>query len=107
VSFQKIIDQRAADTENRKEHSEERAKRAAAHANRESRADKDRGDIFDYLMMMPYIMIPPDELEAFQREAAAERAERERSHLEDKIGSWTREVANACHDIAGLEEQEL
>jgi hypothetical protein len=26
---------------------------------------KDRGDCFDYLMMMPYIMIPPDGLEAF------------------------------------------
>jgi hypothetical protein len=63
VSYQKIIDQRAADTERRKEQSEERA-------NRESRADKDRGDYFDYLMMKPYIMIPPDELEAFWREAA-------------------------------------
>jgi len=55
-------------------------------------------------MMLPYILIPPDEVEAFRREAAAERAERERSHLEDKIGHWTREVANACHDVAGLEE---
>jgi hypothetical protein len=47
-------------------------------------------------------MIPPDKVEAFWREAAAERAERERSYLEDKIGPWTREVANVCHDIAGL-----
>ena len=100
ASYQKIIDKRAADTESRKEQSEERAKRAAIRADRESRADKERGDSFDYLMMTPYVMIPPDELEAFWREAAAERAERERSHLEDKIGSWTREVVNACHDVA-------
>ena len=59
-------------------------------------AGDDPEDYFDCLMMLPYIMVPPEKQEAIWRKAAEKRAERERSRVEDKVVSWAREVANTC-----------
>ncbi|KAF8555632.1 hypothetical protein OG21DRAFT_1410629 [Imleria badia] len=80
-------------TERRNEQNQAREQRAA---NRASRAGDDRIDYFDCLMMLPYIMVPPDKQEAIWRKAAEERAEREQSRLEDKVVGWAKEVAYAC-----------
>ena len=96
ASNQAIIDEQATTTERRNEQNQAREQRAARRANRTSRAGDDPVDYFDCLMMLPYIMVPPDKQEAVWRQAAEKRVERERSRMEDKVVGWAREVANAC-----------
>lgn len=88
ASYQAIIDENPTKTERRNEQNQVREQHAA---NRASDVDYS-----DCLMILPYIMVPPDKQEAVWRKAAEKRAERERSCLEDKVVDWAKEVAYAC-----------
>ena len=92
---QAIIDERATAAK-RNEQNQVREQRAAGRANRTRRAGDDPEDYFDCLMMLPYIMVPPEKHKAIWRKAGEKRAERERSRVDDKVVGWAREVANAC-----------
>ncbi|KAN0097128.1 hypothetical protein V8E55_001574 [Tylopilus felleus] len=92
---QAIIDERATAAK-RNEQNQVREQRAAGRANRTRRAGDDPEDYFDCLMMLPYIMVPPEKQKAIWRKAGEKRAERERSRVDDKVVGWAREVANAC-----------
>ncbi|KAN0092517.1 hypothetical protein V8E55_003301 [Tylopilus felleus] len=96
ASHKVIIDERATTTERRDEQNQAREQRAARRANRTSRADDDCIDYFDCLMMLPYILVPPEKQEEVWRKALEKSAEREQSRVEDKVVGWAREVANAC-----------
>ncbi|KAK2462865.1 hypothetical protein APHAL10511_005063 [Amanita phalloides] len=52
-------------------------------------------DYTDMVMMMPYILVPPDELKDVFREAEEERAEMEQKHVDEKVMAWAKEVSSA------------
>ena len=98
ASHQATTDRQATEIKRKNKQDHACDEHTARCANRTSCANDNHNDYVNYLMMVPYILsMLPDELEALWRKAAEERAERvEWSHLEDKVGGWAREVANAC-----------
>ncbi|KAF8958160.1 hypothetical protein BDZ97DRAFT_2061824 [Flammula alnicola] len=70
--------------------------REARHDAREARREARRGpDAFDMLMIMPYIMVPPNEVQAMLSEAREKAEAAEQSHVQEKVDLWRRQVTAA------------
>ncbi|KAG9310796.1 hypothetical protein JVU11DRAFT_8648 [Chiua virens] len=103
AEHREIISERAAQNARKIEQKDVRGQRASEHQKRGVGGDSN-DDYFGFLMALPYILMPRDELEAYQREAEEKKAERERSRVTDKVLGWTREVAEASFGNANPEE---
>ncbi len=49
-------------------------------------------DIFDMLMILPYCMVPPDELQAAMREARERAEAAEQKRVQEKVEEWVSQV---------------
>ncbi len=49
-------------------------------------------DIFDMLMILPYCMVPPDELQAAMREVRERAEAEEQRHVQEKVEEWVKQV---------------
>jgi hypothetical protein len=77
-----ITDERAAATKRTESEAQERQRCEARHV----------PDTLDILMTLPYILVPPNELQAMLR-AAKEKAEAAEQRQErDKVDAWNRQV---------------
>jgi hypothetical protein len=82
---QATIKGRGAGEEKKRKQNEERAER---HRKRNRQVE----DALDMIMIMPYIMMPPEEVDRMMREAE-EKAEAERRRcVEEKVGAWLKHI---------------
>jgi hypothetical protein len=63
-------------------------KRAAAHEARRS------PDVFDMLMILPYVKVPRSQLEAVHSEARKKKEEMEHERVKEKVDAWAKQVAS-------------
>ena len=77
------------------EQDRERADRAPKRLARRADSADDR---FDNLMFLPYILMRPERVKAFWKEAEEKRRENEQSQLEEKVSNWAKGVTDtdAC-----------
>jgi hypothetical protein len=78
-----MTEQRAAHEEMIQAQAKERGSRHAAH----------NPDVFDMLMMIPYVLVPPDELRAAMREAEETAVAAEQIKVTEKVNAWARPIA--------------
>jgi hypothetical protein len=65
-------------------------------AHDEAEASSGHGlDMSDMLMVLPYVMVPPNELQAALRGAREVREAAELRHVQEKVDQWNRQVENA------------
>ncbi|PPQ85754.1 hypothetical protein CVT25_003071 [Psilocybe cyanescens] len=64
----------------------------ARQARFETRAGRAVPDTFDMLLALPYILVPPDELQATLREAKEKAATAEQRRVKEKVDSWNKQV---------------
>ena len=87
ADYKEITDERAAARERKEKQAQERRARHEAH----------RGpDVFDMLMIMPYVMVPRDQLEAVYSEARKKAEATEHRRVEEKVNTWAKQVASEC-----------
>ena len=87
ADYKEITDERAAAKERKEKQAQERRARHEAH----------RGpDVFDMLMIMPYVMVPRDQLEAVYSEARKKAEATEHKRVEEKVNTWAKQVASEC-----------
>jgi hypothetical protein len=56
------------------------------------RAQRDRSDPMDMVMILPYIMVPPNELREMMRTAREEAEAAEQRNVRDRVEGWIRQV---------------
>ena len=82
-----ITNERAVAKERKEKQAQERRARYEAH----------RGpDVFDMLMIMPYAMVPRDQLEDVYSEARKKAEAMEHKRVEEKVNTWAKQVASEC-----------
>jgi hypothetical protein len=83
-----ITEQRAADAERKQQNDQDR------HAQQDAR---DGPDTFDMLMVLPYIRVPRNEVQAMLRgaEEAAAAAAAEQRRVHEKVDSWMKQITPA------------
>ncbi|KDR77129.1 hypothetical protein GALMADRAFT_1327451 [Galerina marginata CBS 339.88] len=60
---------------------------------RQARYDAYAGpDNFDILLALPYILMPPDELQAMMREAKEKAAGAEQRDVQEKVNNWNKQI---------------
>ncbi|KAF8959530.1 hypothetical protein BDZ97DRAFT_1390100 [Flammula alnicola] len=84
--YKAIIDERATSVKRTQQQEQECHARYEAHC---------IPDTFDMLMTLPYIMVPPNELQAMLREAKEKAEAVEQSHVQEKVNSWMKDVTAA------------
>ncbi len=52
-------------------------------------------DNLDMLMILPYIMVPRNEVKKVYREAEEKAEAVERSHVQEKVDTWMKQVTTA------------
>ena len=87
ADYKEITDERAAARERKEKQAQERRARHEAH----------RGpDVFDMLMILPYVKVPRDQLEAVYSEARKKAEAVEHRRVEEKVNTWAKQVASEC-----------
>ena len=87
AQYKEITDERAAARERKEKQAQERRARHEAH----------RGpDVFDMLMILPYVKVPRDQLEAVYSEARKKAEAMEHRRVEEKVNTWAKQVASEC-----------
>ena len=61
-------------------------------ARREARSGPSGPDTFDMLMTLPYIMVPPNELQAMLREAEEKAEAMEQRRVHEKVDTWMKQI---------------
>jgi len=86
ADYKAILDKRAAPAAKAQEDSRDRK------ARREARSGPSGPDTFDMLMTLPYIMVPPNELQAMLREAEEKAEAMERRRVHEKVDTWMKQI---------------
>ena len=87
AQYKEVTDERAAARERNDKQAQERRARHEAH----------RGpDVFDMLMILPYVKVPRDQLEAVYSEARKKGEAMEHRRVEEKVNTWAKQVASEC-----------
>jgi len=87
ADYKAITDERAATGERKEKRAQERDARREA---------RNRPDVFDMLMIMPYIKVPRDQLEAVYSEARKKKEAKEQGRVQEKVDTWAKQVASDC-----------
>ena len=71
--------------------------RAAAGERKEKQAQERHGpDVLDMLMILPYVKVPRNQLEAVHSEARKKTEAMERKRVQEKVDTWAKQVASDC-----------